>query len=161
MIKKKIPFFLVKEIIGMKIEELRDEYDHILSEKRKYLLNSDNHNSSIHSLEESCKITNKGLLVKAAVVLSITVILFFLQNIPSLNLSLGWTALLGAMTLLILTDKADVESIFSRVEWATLVFFAALFVLMEALAQLGLLNAIGSAVENVILQVPQNYRYLF
>ena len=93
--KLKTLFFTVKEIIGMKIEELRDDYDHILSEKRKYLLNSDNHNSSIHSLEESCKITNKGLLVKAAVVLAITVILFFLQNIPSLNLSLGWTALLG------------------------------------------------------------------
>ena len=47
---------------------------------------------------------------------------------------------------------------FSRVEWATLVFFAALFVLMESLAQLGLLNAIGSAVENIILQVPKDYR---
>ena len=28
----------MKEIIGAKIEELRDEYEHILSEKRKYLL---------------------------------------------------------------------------------------------------------------------------
>ena len=66
--------------------------------------------SEIDLLEDSCKITNKGLLVKASVVLAITVLLFFLQNIPSLNLSLGWTALLGAMTLLILADKAEVES---------------------------------------------------
>ncbi len=50
------------------------------------------------------------------------------------------------------------ESIFSRVEWATLVFFAALFVLMEALAQMGLLEAIGNAIEDLILQVPSNQR---
>ena len=85
-------------------------------------------------------------------------LLFFLQNIPQLNLSLGWTALLGAITLLILADTAEVESIFSRVEWATLVFFAALFVLMEALAQMGLLEAIGNAIEDLILQVPSNQR---
>lgn len=114
---------------------------------------------SLQDLEESCKITNKGLLIKAVVVLLITVLLFFLQNIPSLNLSLGWTALLGAMTLLILADKAEVESIFSRVEWATLVFFAALFVLMEGLSKLGLLEAIGSLVESGILQVPKDYRF--
>ena len=102
------------------------------------------------------RITNPGLLVKASAVLTFTVLLFFLQNIPQLNLSLGWTALLGAITLLILADTAEVEAIFSRVEWATLVFFAALFVLMEALAELGLLDAIGQAVEELILLVPSD-----
>ena len=112
----------------------------------------------MQSLEDSSRITNMGLLVKASIVLTFTVLLFFLQNIPRLNLSLGWTALLGAITLLILADTAEVESIFSRVEWATLVFFAALFVLMEALAQMGLLEAIGNAIEDLILQVPSNQR---
>ena len=112
----------------------------------------------MQSLEDSSRITNMGLLVKASIVLTFTVLLFFLQNIPQLNLSLGWTALLGAITLLILADSAEVESIFSRVEWATLVFFAALFVLMEALAQMGLLEAIGNAIEDLILQVPSNQR---
>ena len=148
---------VVKEIIGMKIEELRDEYEARLSEKQQYL-SFDVNPPSIQAMEESCRITNKGLLVKASCVLFITVILFFLQNIPSLNLSLGWTALLGAMTLLILADKTDVESIFARVEWATLVFFAALFVLMEALSELGLLKAIGDSVEAIILDVPEDYR---
>ena len=112
----------------------------------------------MQSLEDSSRITNMGLLIKASIVLTFTVLLFFLQNIPQLNLSLGWTALLGAITLLILADTAEVESIFSRVEWATLVFFAALFVLMEALAQMGLLEAIGNAIEDLILQVPSNQR---
>ena len=60
------------------------------------------------------RITNTGLLVKASVVLAFTVLLFFLQNIPQLNLSLGWTALLGAITLLILADTAEVEAIFFK-----------------------------------------------
>lgn len=146
---------VVKEIIGMKIEELRDEYEDKLSEKQKFFLFEC---PSLQSLEESCRITNMGLLVKSVGVLAVTVLLFFLQNIPRLNLSLGWTALLGATTLLILADTAEVESIFSRVEWATLVFFAALFVLMEALAEMGLLSAIGGLVEDLISRVPQDYR---
>ena len=148
---------VVKEIISLKIEELRDDYEEKLAEKNHYL-GYNNDTPDLKTLEESNKITNMGLLVKACVVLAFTVILFFLQNIPSLNLSLGWTALLGAITLLILADTAEVESIFSRVEWATLVFFAALFVLMKALDTLGLLEAIGSLVETLILNVQPDYR---
>lgn len=43
----------------------------------------------------------------------------------------GWIAILGALWLLVLADIQDFEIILHRVEWATLLFFAALFVLME------------------------------
>lgn len=43
----------------------------------------------------------------------------------------GWIAMLGAVWLLVLADIHDFEMILNRVEWATLLFFAALFVLME------------------------------
>lgn len=46
-------------------------------------------------------------------------------------MSLGWTALLGAILLLILADREDMEAVLARVEWSTLLFFAALFILME------------------------------
>ena len=59
---------------------------------------------------------------------------------------LGWVALLGAMGVLVLQDKADLESILARVEWTTLVFFATLFVVIEALSRLGLLAFIGDLV---------------
>lgn len=39
--------------------------------------------------------------------------------------------MLGAMWLLVLANIHDFEMILNRVEWATLLFFAALFVLME------------------------------
>ena len=44
---------------------------------------------------------------------------------------MGWTALLGAVFLLILADRRELEGIFNRVEWSTLIFFSALFVVME------------------------------
>lgn len=45
----------------------------------------------------------------------------------------GWIAILGALWLLVLADIQDFEIILHRVEWATLLFFAGLFVLMEVI----------------------------
>lgn len=41
--------------------------------------------------------------------------------------------MLGALLLLLLIDmdNTDIETVFSRVEWSTLLFFASLFILME------------------------------
>jgi Na+/H+ antiporter NhaD/arsenite permease-like protein len=75
-------------------------------------------------------IRNKMLLIKSGLTILFVVVLFFLHSIPQLNLSLGWTALLGAILLLVLADH-DMEGVLARVEWSTLLFFAALFVLME------------------------------
>lgn len=50
------------------------------------------------------------------------------------------------------------EAVLARVEWSTLLFFAALFVLMEALSILGLIEWIGSQVENLILSVGEDNR---
>lgn len=47
------------------------------------------------------------------------------------SILLGWIAILGALWLLVLADLQDFEIILHRVEWATLLFFAGLFVLME------------------------------
>jgi Na+/H+ antiporter NhaD/arsenite permease-like protein len=60
--------------------------------------------------------------------------------------------------LKVLTDKLEVDNIFSRVEWPTLIFFASLFVVMESLAKLGFLNWIGQLVERAILSVGSNSR---
>lgn len=87
--------------------------------------------------------------------------LFFLHSVPELQrLSLGWTALLGAIFLIILADIEDMEAILARVEWSTLLFFAALFILMEALSELGLIEWIGNMTENIILGVGEESRLM-
>ena len=57
--------------------------------------------------------------------------MFFMHSLPNMNLTLGWIALLGVLLLLILADNEDLDGLMARVEWSTLLFFAALFVLME------------------------------
>ena len=87
----------------------RDDYEQRLAQRKQFFNPENGDAPSMQSLEDSSRITNMGLLVKASIVLTFTVLLFFLQNIPQLNLSLGWTALLGAITLLILADTGGLH----------------------------------------------------
>ncbi|KAJ8978680.1 hypothetical protein NQ317_015648 [Molorchus minor] len=105
-------------------------------------------------MSELYPIRNKGLLVKSGITLLLVISVFFLHSIPALSrLGLGWTAFLGVLLLLILYDTQELEAIFARVEWSTLLFFASLFILMEALSRLGLIGWIGDQTELVIKSV--------
>lgn len=66
--------------------------------------------------------------------------------------------MLGAILLLILADREDMEAVLARVEWSTLLFFAALFILMESLAVLGLIEWIGQQTESLILACSEESR---
>lgn len=99
------------------------------------------------------------LLYKSGVTLVFAISFFFLHSVPDIQrLSLGWTALLSAILLLILADREDMEAVLARVEWSTLLFFAALFILMESLSILGLIEWIGKQTEMVILSVGEESR---
>uniref|UniRef100_A0A6Q2YXT7 Citrate transporter-like domain-containing protein n=1 Tax=Esox lucius TaxID=8010 RepID=A0A6Q2YXT7_ESOLU len=91
-----------------------------------------NWESNIQELQKKHRITDRVLLVKCVSVLGVVIFMFFLNSfVPSIHLDLGWIAILGALWLLVLADIQDFDIILHRVEWATLLFFAALFVLME------------------------------
>ena len=55
--------------------------------------------------------------------------------ILSLYFFAGWIAIFGAVVLLLLADVQDMETILHKIEWGTLLFFAALFILMEVSSQ--------------------------
>ncbi|XP_069685556.1 P protein isoform X2 [Periplaneta americana] len=118
----------------------------------------DTYKTTLEELTALYPIRNKVLLVKSGVSLLFVVVLFFLHSVPNLNLSLGWTALLGAILLLVLADKREIEGVLARVEWGTLLFFASLFILMEALSRLGLIDWIGRQTEAVILMADKESR---
>ncbi|XP_073708657.1 P protein [Garra rufa] len=114
---------------------------------------------NIQELQKKHRITDKILLVKCLSVLGVVIFMFFLNSfVPAIHLDLGWIAILGALWLLVLADIQDFEIILHRVEWATLLFFAALFVLMEALAQLQLIDYIGEQTAVLIKAVPEDER---
>ncbi|XP_075446680.1 P protein isoform X2 [Ascaphus truei] len=118
-----------------------------------------NWESNIQELQKRHGITDKILLIKCLVVLGFVIFMFFLNSfVPEIHLDLGWIAILGALWLLVLADIHDFEIILHRVEWATLLFFAALFVLMEALAHLHLIEYIGEQTAVLIKAVPEDER---
>ncbi|XP_049443702.1 P protein [Epinephelus fuscoguttatus] len=118
-----------------------------------------NWEQNIQELQKKHRITDKVLLVKCVSVLGVVIFMFFLNSfVPSIHLELGWIAILGALWLLVLADIQDFEIILHRVEWATLLFFAGLFVLMEALAQLQLIDYIGEQTALLIKAVPEDQR---
>uniref|UniRef100_A0A8D2PAG4 OCA2 melanosomal transmembrane protein n=2 Tax=Zosterops TaxID=36298 RepID=A0A8D2PAG4_ZOSLA len=118
-----------------------------------------NWETNIQELQKKHRITDKILLIKCLTVLGCVILTFFLNSfVPGIYLDLGWIAMLGALWLLVLADIHDFEMILSRVEWATLLFFAALFVLMEALAHLHLIDYIGEQTALLIKVVPEDQR---
>nr|XP_016942594.1 P protein isoform X1 [Drosophila suzukii] len=120
-----------------------------------------NYQQTLANLQAKYPIRNKPLLIKCSAALLFVISLFFLHSVPELQrLSLGWTALLGAIFLIILADIEDMEAILARVEWSTLLFFAALFILMEALTELGLIEWIGNMTEGIILGVGEDRRLM-
>ena len=70
---------------------------------------------------------------------------------------LGWIAIFGSLMLLILADIQELEGVLNKVEWGTLLFFAGLFVLMEGLAELGLMEFIGNVTVDVIKVCSSRY----
>ena len=110
---------------------------------RKRLIVSRELRASIMELDTSRIITDKILLLKS-VTIFILVILGFLTNSFS-QIGLAIIAILGS-TILVLISKKKPEEVFSKIEWDTLFFFGALFVLVQGLEELGIIEYIGSYV---------------
>lgn len=67
---------------------------------------TETYKATLDDLQSKYPIKNKMLLVKSCVTLVFVISFFFLHSVPNLQrLSLGWTALLGALLLLILYDR--------------------------------------------------------
>eukprot|EP00731_Ephydatia_muelleri_P031074 Em0022g588a len=130
-------------------------------ECRSSMLKAESWQKKLSELEESHRITDMILLVKSIAVLISVVILFFLSNvIPNHELGLGWIALFGSVVMMILSGIKDLEEVMHKIEWSTLLFFTALFVLMEGLNQMGLISFIGMKMVDVIKLVPKDYQML-
>lgn len=146
---------IVKESLLKKVRRL-------LSELKMRLIQDpapiENYKANLEELKEKYPIRNWTLLYKSSLALLFVVVVFFLHSIPELNLSLGVTAFLGAILLLILADREHLEGVLARVEWSTLLFFASLFIMMEALSRLRLIEWIGRKTEHLILGVDPDYQ---
>ena len=97
---------------------------------------------NIEALDTSELITNEPLLRKSLVVMA-GVILGFLFH-GALHLEPATVALTGA-TVLILWGRNDLHHVLREIEWTTLFFFIGLFIVVEALVEVGIIEVVAQA----------------
>ncbi len=91
---------------------------------------------------EGATITDPRLLARVLVVVAGTLVGFLLHS--ALGIEAATVALLGA-TVVMIIGRLEPHTMFREVEWSTLFFFVGLFVLVEALIQVGIVDSIADA----------------
>jgi Na+/H+ antiporter NhaD/arsenite permease-like protein len=138
---------VVREKLQDYVEQLQEKLVHTPTENKEI---------DISEMEEKYKITDMPLFIKTCAVLAVVIILFFIHPfVHAINLSLPWIALTGAMALLVLSGIHEIQEIIEKVEMATLLFFAGLFVLMRCIEEMGVMLYIADLTADAIAVVPE------
>jgi len=134
----------------------------VSNEKEALSFPQKNEMQGLEELKKECRIHDKRLFIMCAAVLTLVIGLFFLENFIArwVHLPLAWVALLGAILLMVLADVQDISSVLHKVEWGTLLFFGALFVLIESVDRLGLVDLIGAQISDIISGVQEESRLI-
>jgi Na+/H+ antiporter NhaD/arsenite permease-like protein len=98
--------------------------------------------SSLEAMDTSELITNRPLLRKSLIVLAGVILGFLLHG--TLHLQPATIALAGA-TVLMLWGRIDLEHVLDEIEWTALFFFIGLFIVVEALVIVGIIEAVAQA----------------
>lgn len=108
------------------------------------------------NLKTEYKITDPHLLMQTGIVLGVVILAFLLHPVHHVNVA--WISILGAVMLMLLSSPTSIHKDLEVVEWDTLLFFAALFVMVEAMGEVGLIREIGNILTDIIESVPESSR---
>ncbi|NKY57248.1 SLC13 family permease [Nocardia flavorosea] len=109
---------------------------------RAHLREPSKHITTVMTLQERRAITDPRLLTRSMLVLAGVVIGFGLHS--WLHVAPSIVALLGAGAM-VLISGLDIRDVLREVEWATLVFFMGLFVMVAGLVHTGVIGLLGDA----------------
>ena len=98
-------------------------------------------------VDPAASIKDRPLMIRCLVVLGLTMAGFLLHS--ALGLEVATIAMLGA-TVLMLVGGLKPHEAFEDVEWNTLFFFIGLFILIEAIIQVGIISGIADAVGTAV-----------
>lgn len=113
----------------------------------KDLRNNAEDRKNVLTLDASSFIKDKPLLVKSLAVLTLVIVAFVLHSV--LHLEPSVIAMIGAGVLVLISNLKPNE--FARdVEWGTLVFFGALFIMVGALVNVGALKMVADAIGSYV-----------
>jgi len=102
---------------------------------------------TIAYLKEEYRITNVKLTIMGLALLVFTIFLFIIHGVLHMEPSIA--ALTGAMFLLVISRVDIVEMLEHEVEWPTLIFFIALFMVIAGAEETGLIQIIAEWVRDV------------
>ncbi len=103
--------------------------------------------ATLMALDEREVIRDRALLLRSGIVLGAVMAGFVAHS--ALHVEPSLVALLGAGTLVALS-KLDPAAYLEEVEWATLVFFMGLFVMVGALVEVGTIGRIGETLTDAV-----------
>ena len=102
-----------------------------------------NISGTFKATDEKSLIKDKSLLKNCIIILAGVIFFFVIQG--SIGIEVSIIALGGAAILLIIT-RAHVEKVLQEVDWATLIFFAGLFVVVGILEEVALISLLAKVV---------------
>jgi Na+/H+ antiporter NhaD/arsenite permease-like protein len=103
----------------------------------------------LEKLEERGKITEPTQLRKAGIIGAAMLILFVLGE--QFHLLPAVTALMGASALMVWI-RPDIEQMIEAVDWTTLVFFIALFIVVGGIQEVGLISILAGLIGDLVGQ---------
>jgi len=116
--------------------------------RRQFLTGSEGLSEALlNRLRERGRITQPAKLQKAGLVFILMLILFVIGE--RIHLVPAVTAILGAVTML-LWVAPDIEEMLKVVDWTTLMFFIALFIVVGAIQEVGLISIIAAGISQLV-----------
>ena len=113
----------------------------------KDLKNAKEDRAAVMTLDAKSYIKDRALLTKSLVVLTLVIIAFVLHSV--LHIEPSVIAMIGA-GLLVMISNLKPEEFARDVEWGTLVFFAALFIMVGALVNVGALKVVADTIGSFV-----------
>jgi Na+/H+ antiporter NhaD/arsenite permease-like protein len=101
----------------------------------------------LERLKESGRITQPQKLAKAGTVFAVMLVFFVIGE--RINLVPAVTAIIGAVSML-LWVAPDIEQMLKVVDWTTLMFFIALFIVVGAIQEVGLISIIADGIAQLV-----------
>ncbi|URA10095.1 ArsB/NhaD family transporter [Thermospira aquatica] len=98
----------------------------------------------IMNFDETKVLTNPALIIKSLSILGMVILGFFLHGVIDLEPSM--IALLGAALLMLLATPHEIEELLHEVEWATILFFVGLFILIGGLVEIGVMKILAERI---------------
>lgn len=99
--------------------------------------------AKVMDMDENLLIKDRVLLTKSIVVILLVISGFMLHSIIHLESSI--VALSGATAMMII-GKQDVEKIILDVEWSTIIFFVALFIVVGGMVETGVIDRLAEVI---------------